>query len=86
MNRLSSFTARTFEELYQGVKAIAWEDIIPQDGQFPVKSGQGGVVLLAHPQLHAFQHAQRRIGAEDHIAERRGVDIILQGSDPPSFI
>ena len=34
---LGEFPARSFEELFQGVKAIAWEDYIPKDGAFPVK-------------------------------------------------
>ena len=47
---LGSFRARNIEELYQGVKAIPLEDLIPQDGQFPVKgysldSQRGGVAV-----------------------------------------
>ena len=34
---LSSFTALSFEELFQGVKAIPWEDFICVDEAFPVK-------------------------------------------------
>lgn len=34
---LGRFKAETFDELFQGVKAIRWEDIIPRDGSFPVK-------------------------------------------------
>ena len=34
---LGEFPARSFEELFQGVKAIPWEDYIPRDGAFPVK-------------------------------------------------
>ena len=34
---LGRFTALSFEELFQGVRAIHWEDIIPRDGAFPVK-------------------------------------------------
>lgn len=34
---LGRFNAVTFEELFQGVKAIRWEDILPHDGAFPVK-------------------------------------------------
>lgn len=37
MIRLASFEARSFEELYQGVKRIPLEDIIPVTGAFPVK-------------------------------------------------
>ena len=34
---LGSFEARSFEELFQGTKAIPWEHIIPSDAAFPVK-------------------------------------------------
>ena len=35
--RLAAFRAETFNELFEGVKAIRWEDFIPADGTFPVK-------------------------------------------------
>ena len=31
------FKATTFEELFQGIKALPWEEFIPQDGKFWVK-------------------------------------------------
>ena len=34
---LGTFPARSFEELFQGVSAIPWEDYIPREGRFPVK-------------------------------------------------
>ena len=34
---LASFEARSFEELYQGVRKIPLEDFIPKEGAFPVK-------------------------------------------------
>lgn len=34
---LDEFIAYTFEELYQGIKKIPFEDFIPKDGAFPVK-------------------------------------------------
>ena len=35
--RLGAFPARSFEELFQGVKALPLEDFIPKTGRFPVK-------------------------------------------------
>ena len=32
-----SFEAKTFDQLFEGVRAIAWENYIPKNGQFPVK-------------------------------------------------
>ncbi len=34
---LGSFTATSFEDLFEGTRALPWEDWIPQDGKFPVK-------------------------------------------------
>lgn len=34
---LGSFPARTFDELFEGVKALSWERFIPRNGAFPVK-------------------------------------------------
>ena len=34
---LARFPARSFEELYQGVKAIPLERFVPREGAFPVK-------------------------------------------------
>ncbi len=34
---LGQFPARSFEELFQGVLSIPWEDYIPREGRFPVK-------------------------------------------------
>lgn len=34
--RVGEFEAKTFEELFEGVKALPWEDWIPENGRFPV--------------------------------------------------
>ncbi len=34
---IGRFPARTFDELFEGVKALPWEDYIPKTGAFPVK-------------------------------------------------
>lgn len=34
MVKAGSFRATTFEELFQGTKAVPWEDLIPEDGKF----------------------------------------------------
>ncbi len=34
---VGSFRATTFTELFEGVKALPWEQFIPKDGAFPVK-------------------------------------------------
>ena len=35
---MDRFQARTYEELFQGVKAIEWEKLIPEDGAFPIRA------------------------------------------------
>ena len=35
---MAQFEARSFEELFQGVKAIAWEDLMPADAAFPIRA------------------------------------------------
>ena len=35
--KVGSFRATSFEELFQGTKALPWEEYIPQDGRFWVK-------------------------------------------------
>lgn len=44
---LGRFNAVTFEELFQGVKAIHWENILPRDGAFPVKGYSLNSVLFS---------------------------------------
>lgn len=47
--RMGEFRAETFEELFQQTKGIAWEDIIPSDGAFPVVGGSVKSVLHSVP-------------------------------------
>lgn len=35
--RIGSFPAKTFDMLFEGVRALPWEQFIPKDGAFPVK-------------------------------------------------
>ena len=49
---LGEFPARSFEELFQGTRAIAWEDYLPRDAAFPVKG------YSISSQLHAVSACQ----------------------------
>ena len=49
---LGEFPARSFEELFQGVKALPWESVLPKDAQFPV----AGSCLSS--QLHSVPDCQ----------------------------
>lgn len=35
--KMGEFPAKTFDELFEGTKALPWEDWIPVDGEFPVE-------------------------------------------------
>ena len=47
--RMGEFKAVTFEELFQQVKGIPWENIIPEDGSFPVVGGSVKSALHSVP-------------------------------------
>jgi putative N6-adenine-specific DNA methylase len=47
--KLAEFPARTFDELFEGTKAIDWADWIPQDGEFPVDGRSIHSVLTSVP-------------------------------------
>lgn len=46
---LGSFPAADFDALFEGVKALPWEDFIPKSGAFPVKGHCLGSALHAVP-------------------------------------
>lgn len=46
---LASFPARTFDELFDGVYAIPWENYIPRNGKFPVKGSSLSSQLSSVP-------------------------------------
>ncbi|MBO5340584.1 MAG: class I SAM-dependent RNA methyltransferase [Oscillospiraceae bacterium] len=51
---LGSFPARDFEALFQGVRALPWEQFIPKGGQFPVKGHCLNSALHAVPACQAI--------------------------------
>ena len=61
---LAEFTAKTFEELFQGVYRTPLEDFIPSDGQFPVKGHCLNSQLMSVPDCQAIvkKAASRRLG------------------------
>ena len=64
MVELASFSAKTFEELFQGVYATNLEDYIPKDGQFPVKGHCLNSQLMSVSDCQAIikKAASRRLG------------------------
>ncbi|MBQ8087180.1 MAG: class I SAM-dependent RNA methyltransferase [Clostridia bacterium] len=35
---MAQFEARTYEELFQGVRAVEWEKLLPEDARFPIRA------------------------------------------------
>ncbi len=62
---LGAFPARSFEELFQGVEALPWEDFIPREGQFPVKGYTISSQLHAVPACQSIikKAAAKRLGS-----------------------
>ncbi len=46
---LKTFKATTFDELFDGVSDIPWEDIMPEDAEFPVKGSSLSSTLSSVP-------------------------------------
>ncbi len=51
---IGSFTARSFEELFQGVKALPWERFIGKDDAFPVKGWSLNSALYSIPDCQSI--------------------------------
>lgn len=51
---LKTFTATSFEELFQGVKSIPWEDFIGRNDTFPVKGRSLSSALASIPNCQAI--------------------------------
>lgn len=51
---LGSFPAHSFDELFEGTKALPWEDFIPKTGTFPVKGFSLNSALHAVPACQAI--------------------------------
>ena len=51
---LKTFEALTFDELFEGVRAIAWEDYLPKDAWFPVNADSVGSKLFSVSDIQAI--------------------------------
>ncbi len=52
---VGSFAALTFDQLFEGIKALPWEQFIPADGRFPVKG------YSLNSKLHSVPDCQKII-------------------------
>jgi len=67
---LGSFPARTFDELFEGTRALPWERFIPKNGKFPVKGHSLNSALHAVPACQSIvkKAAASRLGERYQLA------------------
>ena len=79
--KVGSFKAVTFEELFQGTKALPWEEYIPQDGRFGVKKANSIKSKLFSPS--DIQSIMKKAMVE-RMKQGHGVSVIPEtGADYP---
>ena len=79
--KVGSFKAVTFEELFQGTKALPWEEYIPQDGRFWVKKANSIKSKLFSPS--DIQSTMKKAMVE-RMKQGHGVSVIPEtGADYP---
>lgn len=52
--RMGEFSARSFEELFEGTKALPWGDILPENANFPVQGKSVKSALFSVPDCQAI--------------------------------
>ena len=69
--QLGAFPARSFEALFEGVRALPWEDFIPRDGAFPIKGHSLSSQLHAVPACQAVHEkaVAARLGEKYGLAQ-----------------
>ncbi len=51
---VTEFEAKTFEELFQGVKQYPWDDLLPYDAEFPVNGRSKNSILHSVPTVQSI--------------------------------
>lgn len=61
---MGQFTARTFDELFEGVRALPWEQLLPKDAVFPVdgKSVKSTLFSISDCQAITKKAIAKRMG------------------------
>ena len=81
------FEARSFEELFEGVRALPWEDFIPADARFPVSGKCARSQLMSVRDCQAITKkaiverlkAHYRVGWFEETAKTVAIDVALHG-------
>ena len=62
--QVGRFHATTYDELFEGIKELPWEDYIPKEGAFPVKGHCLNSQLMSVPDCQAIvkKAASKRLG------------------------
>ena len=84
---MGRFEARSFEELFEGVKALPWEDYIPKDARFPVngKCARSQLMSVRDCQAITKKAIVERLKERYHTswfeetAETVSIDVALHG-------
>ena len=63
--KVGSFKAETFEELFQGTRAIPWEQYIPRDGKFWVAKASSIKEQAVQPVGYSVHHEKGHGGADE---------------------
>ena len=65
---LGSFPVRDFDQLFEGTKALPWEEFIPMEGAFPVKGFSLNSVLHSVPACQSIvkKAVAERLGKHFH--------------------
>ncbi len=68
---MGRFRAETFDQLFEGVRAIRWEDIVPVDGALPVKGYALDSRLMSVPDCQRIikKAVSVRLGSVYHIGQ-----------------
>ena len=92
--RIGTFKAKTFDQLFEGVKALPWEQFIPADGAFPVKGHSLDSALHSIPDCQKIikKAVVSRLGAKygqtwfDEIGEKYQIQFAIMHDRAALFL
>ncbi len=83
---VAQFPAKTFDQLFEGVKALEWEKLLPVDANFPVSGKSVKSILFSVPDCQAItkkaiverlKYAYKRIGFLDESGATFKIEISI---------
>ncbi|MEA5067015.1 MAG: class I SAM-dependent RNA methyltransferase [Eubacteriales bacterium] len=76
--QMGRFPARTFDELFEGIRALNWEDVLPDDAQLPVKAHCARSQLMSPSDCQSI--AKKAVARR--MQERRGLNWLGESGAP----